>query len=146
MATSSIYALIHKLERDGGVWFAKGGTNALVSGMARHFERIGGTIRLGDPVEAIESDGARVTAVRTKSGWRGVFDAVATNADVVHSYGLIEGHRRGPAAAARLRRKRFSLCSSRQFWYARVESWQSEVEHDCPRRLAPARAKRTVHS
>ena len=108
MATSSIYALIHKLERDGGVWFARGGTNALVSGMARHFERIGGTIRLGDPVEAIESDGARVTAVRTKSGWRGVFDAVATNADVVHSYGLIEGHRRGPAAAASLRRKRFS--------------------------------------
>jgi phytoene desaturase len=108
MATSSIYALIHKLERDGGVWFAKGGTNALVSGMVRHFERIGGTIRLADPVEAIESDGVRVNAVRTKSGWRGAFDAIATNADVVHSYGLIEGHRRGPAAAARLRRKRFS--------------------------------------
>ena len=25
MTTSAIYALIHKLERDGGVWFAKGG-------------------------------------------------------------------------------------------------------------------------
>ena len=31
--TSSIYALIHKLEKDGGVWFAKGGTNRLVAGM-----------------------------------------------------------------------------------------------------------------
>jgi phytoene desaturase len=108
LTTSAIYALIHKLERDGGVWFAKGGTNALVRGMAAHFERLGGTLRLADPVEAIESDGARVTAVRTKSGWRGAFDAVATNADVVHSYGLIEGHGRGPAAAAKLRRKRFS--------------------------------------
>ncbi len=108
LTTSAIYALIHKLERDGGVWFAKGGTHALVRGMAAHFERLGGAIRLGDPVEAIESDGARVTAVRTRSGWRAGFDAVATNADVVHSYGLVEGHRRGPAAAARLRRKRFS--------------------------------------
>ena len=33
---------------------------------------------------------------------------VASNGDVVHSYGLIEGHRRGPSAARRLRRKRFS--------------------------------------
>jgi phytoene desaturase len=108
MTTSSIYALIHKLERDGGVWFAKGGTNRLVAGMAAHFERLGGTIRLGDPVEAIESDGKRVTGVRTKSGWRGAFDAVASNGDVVHSYDLVEGHGRGPKAAAKLRRKRFS--------------------------------------
>jgi hypothetical protein len=27
MTTSAIYALIHKLERDGGVWWAEGGTN-----------------------------------------------------------------------------------------------------------------------
>ena len=108
MSTSAIYALIHKLERDGGVWFAKGGTNALVAGMARHFERLGGTLRLADPVEAIETDGARVTGVRTRSGWQSAFDAVASNGDVVHSYGLIRGHGRGPAAAARLRRKRFS--------------------------------------
>ena len=108
MATSSIYALIHKLERDGGVWFARGGTNALVRGLARHFERLGGRLRLGDPVEAIESDGNRITAVRTRSGWREEFDAVASNADVVHSYDLIRGHTRGPAGAARLRRKRLS--------------------------------------
>ena len=31
-AASSIYALIHALERDGGVWFARGGTHALVRG------------------------------------------------------------------------------------------------------------------
>ncbi|HWT12975.1 MAG TPA: phytoene desaturase [Allosphingosinicella sp.] len=108
MTTSAIYALIHKLERDGGVWFARGGTNALVSGMAAHFVRLGGTIRLSDPVEEIETDGARADAVRTRSGWRARFDAVATNADVVHSYGLLKRHPRGPSAAAKLRRKRFS--------------------------------------
>ena len=50
MTTSSIYALIHKLEKDGGVWWAKGGTNRLIAGMVRHFERIGGTMRVGDKV------------------------------------------------------------------------------------------------
>jgi phytoene desaturase len=108
MTTSSIYALIHKLERDGGVWFAKGGTNALVAGMTAHFERIGGTLRLGDPVAAIETDGTRVTGITTNSGWHGAFDAVASNGDIVHSYDLVRGHKRGPAAAAKLRRKRYS--------------------------------------
>jgi len=108
MSTSAIYALIHKLERDGGVWFAMGGTNALVRGMTAHFERLGGKLRLADPVEAIETDGRCVTGLRTLSGWHGAFDAVASNGDVVHSYGLLEGHLRGPAAAAKLRRKRFS--------------------------------------
>ena len=48
MKTSAIYGLIHKLERLGGVWFAKGGTNMLVAAMVKHFERIGGVIRLDD--------------------------------------------------------------------------------------------------
>lgn len=108
MTTSSIYALIHKLERDGGVWFAKGGTNALVAGMARHFERIGGKIRLGDPVTSIDTVGNRVSSVTTASGWRDTFDAIASNGDIVRSYEWIRGHKRGQAAARRLRRKRFS--------------------------------------
>lgn len=108
MTTSSIYALIHKLERDGGVWFAKGGTNALVAGMARHFERIGGQIRLGDPVTAIETVGNRVKTVVTASGWSQSFDAIASNGDIVRSYEWIRDHRRGEAAARRWRRKRFS--------------------------------------
>ncbi|MBS0505575.1 MAG: phytoene desaturase [Proteobacteria bacterium] len=105
MTTSSIYALIHKLERDGGVWFAKGGTNALVAAMVRQFERIGGTIRLGDPVSEIEAGHGRVTSVRTQSGWRAKADAIASNADVVHSYrDLLKDQKRGKA----LEKKRFS--------------------------------------
>lgn len=108
MTCSSIYALIHKLERDGGVWFAKGGTNKLIAGMVRHFERIGGTIRLGDPVTAITATNDRVTGVRTASGWSATADAVASNGDVVHSYGLVEGSSRGPSQVRALKRKRFS--------------------------------------
>jgi len=107
LTTSAIYALIHKLERDGGVWFARGGTNALVRGMVRHFERLGGTVRLDDPVEAIETESGRAGRVRTRSGWNERFDAVASNADVVRTYDMLD-HKRGRVAAARLKRKRFS--------------------------------------
>jgi phytoene desaturase len=109
MTTSAIYALIHKLERDGGVWFPRGGTHALVRAMVAHFERIGGTIKLGDPVVAIDTAGDRVTGVTCASGWHEDFDAVASNADVMHSYrDLLRDHRRGPRAARALDHKRFS--------------------------------------
>ncbi|MDQ3077801.1 MAG: phytoene desaturase [Pseudomonadota bacterium] len=108
MTCSSIYALIHKLERDGGVWFAKGGTNRLIAGMVALFERLGGTIRLGDAVVAIEVEQGAAKAVRTASGWRGAADAVASNGDVVASYGLIEGDARGAKQVKALKRKRYS--------------------------------------
>ena len=108
MTCSAIYALIHKLERDGGVWFAMGGTNRLIAGMVALFERLGGTLRLNDPAVAIETEHHRATAVRTASGWRGTADAVASNGDIVASYGLIEGDKRGPSRVKALKRKRYS--------------------------------------
>ncbi|MDT8760376.1 phytoene desaturase [Sphingomonas psychrotolerans] len=107
--TSAIYALIHKLERDGGVWFAQGGTNKLVAGMVRHFERLGGVIRLGDAVAAIDTLGDRATGVRTESGFELQVDAVASNADIVHSYrALLKDSRSAQRAASKLEQKRFS--------------------------------------
>jgi phytoene desaturase len=109
MKTSAIYALIHKLERDGGVWWAEGGTNRLVSGMVKHFERLGGVVMLGDPVTGIDTLGDRVTGVRTRSGFELNVDAVASNADVVHSYrDLLKTSRSGQRAARSLLNKRFS--------------------------------------
>lgn len=109
MTTSAIYALIHKLEKDGGVWFARGGTNRLVAGMVTQFERLGGVVRLSDPVVEISTLGDHVTGVRTRSGWQCDADAVATNADIMHSYRDLLGHSgRGRRASASLSRKRFS--------------------------------------
>ena len=109
LSTSAIYALIHKLEKAGGVWFAKGGTHALVRGMVTHFERLGGTVRLNDPAVEIETAGGRAHAVRTQSGWHHRFDAVASNADIMHSYrDLLGGSARGQKAARKLVRKAFS--------------------------------------
>ena len=109
MTASAMYALIHKLEKDGGVWWAKGGTNKLIAGMVKHFERLGGTVRLGDPVVHIHSLGDRVTAVETKSGWRESVDAVASNGDIVHSYAdLMPDNGHAQRRAKSLRRKKFS--------------------------------------
>jgi phytoene desaturase len=109
MTTSAIYALIHKLEKDGGVWWTKGGTNRLVAGMVTHFERLGGTIRLGDPVLQVHTIGDRASEVECESGWRERFDAVASNADIMHSYrDLLSDAPRGKRMAKSLAKKRFS--------------------------------------
>ncbi len=109
MTTSAIYALIHKLEKDGGVWWARGGTNRLVAALVRQFERLGGSVRLHDPVTRVHTIGTIATEVETQSGWRERFHAVASNGDIMHSYrDLLGATRRGQSQAKSLARKRFS--------------------------------------
>ena len=109
MTTSAIYALIHKLERDGGVWFARGGTNRLVAALVTQFERLGGVLRLDDPVTSIETLGDRATGVTTASGWSGQADAVAANSDIMHTYrDLLATSRSGQRTKASLERKKYS--------------------------------------
>jgi phytoene desaturase len=106
---SALHAQYHKLAQDAGVWCARGGTNRLAAGLARHFERIGGELRLADPAARIHTLGTQATEVETQGGWRGRFNAVASNADVVHSYrDLLRQSPRGPQMARKLARKRFS--------------------------------------
>ncbi|WP_313706626.1 phytoene desaturase [Massilia sp.] len=108
-ATSSIYTLIHALERRWGVWFPRGGTGALVRALVKLFEDIGGRIELNAPVARIETQGERATGVRLEDGRLFAADAVASNADVVHTYAKLLGHdARGVAEAQALRKKRFS--------------------------------------
>ena len=109
MKTSSIYALIHKLEMDGGVWWTKGGTNRLIAGMVRHFERLGGRVRVGDPVVQVHTEKNRATSVECESGWQETFSAVASNADIMHSYrDLLGRSQRGWSMGRRLKRKSYS--------------------------------------
>ena len=109
-STSAIYGLIHALERRWGVWFALGGTGALVQGLIRLFETLGGTVRLAAPVSQIETEGDRATGVVLQSGERIPADIVASNADVVHTYkNLLGDTERGRNEARRLSKKRWSM-------------------------------------
>lgn len=108
--SSSIYSLIHALERRGGVWFARGGTGALIAGLVRFFEDLGGVVRLNSPVERIETEGERVTGVTLEGGEVIGADMVASNADVVNTYDTLLGRTpRGKSKAKSLKSKRFSM-------------------------------------
>jgi phytoene desaturase len=108
-ATSSIYTLIHALERQWGVWFPKGGTGALVQAMVKLFQDLGGRLELNAEVADIEVVANRASAVRVRDGRRWTVDMVASNADVVHTYSdLLGGHERGRREGTRLKGKRFS--------------------------------------
>ncbi|BDA82858.1 phytoene desaturase [Aureimonas sp. SA4125] len=127
-ATSSIYALIHALERQWGVWFPRGGTGALVAGMIRLFEDTGGTVHLSAEVERIEVEGDRAKAVILKDGRRIAADLVASNADVVHTYDkLLAGTKRGTAAAKSLKRKKFSM--SLFVIYFGLKTHRPDIQH-----------------
>lgn len=107
--TSAIYALIHALERKWGVWFPRGGTGALIAGLVRLFEDLGGTVRLNAPVAEIEVTNGRTTGVIIEGGERFACDAVASNADIVHTYAsLLSKSEAGRRAARSLKSKRFS--------------------------------------
>lgn len=84
--TSSLYALIHALERKGGVWYVQGGTGALIDALAKLFQRHGGRLFTGQSVERLEMAGSKVTAALTRSGDRFPADLLVSNADPLYVY------------------------------------------------------------
>ncbi len=108
--TTSIYTLIHHLERQWGVWFAKGGTGAVVSALARLFEELGGTLMLGTEAAEIETEGRRATGVRLADGRLLPADIVVCNGDVAAAYQrLLPATARKKYTDRRLARMRYSM-------------------------------------
>lgn len=84
--TTSIYAMIHYLERKWGVWYARGGTGAIINALVRLLEELGGSIRYNSEVEEILIQGRRATGVRLAGGEVIPADLVISNADVAFTY------------------------------------------------------------
>jgi len=100
--------LDHGREQAGGLWWPKGGMQHLAEAMAGLFGKLGGELRLHDPALHVHALGNRVSAVECVSGWQERFDAVASAADLVHTYrDLLSGVARGPNMARQLIRRRF---------------------------------------
>lgn len=85
---TSIYAMIHELEQKFGVWFAMGGTGALVKALGDLFLDIGGKIFLEAEVSEIliNETTKRATGVKIKTGEILEAEAVVSNADVAFTY------------------------------------------------------------
>jgi phytoene desaturase len=108
--TTSIYALIHHLEREWGVWFAMGGTGAIVAALTRLFGELGGTLLLEAEVVEIVTAGRAATGVRLRDGRELPADVVVCNADVAESYrSLLPTAVRRKYSDRRLARMRFSM-------------------------------------
>jgi phytoene desaturase len=84
--TTSIYSLIHFLERKWGVYFAKGGTGAIVDGLERLMVEQGVKILKGETVTRIETEGRRATGVCLANGETLEAKLVVSNADPIHLY------------------------------------------------------------
>ncbi len=108
----SIYAMIHYLERQWGVWYAMGGTGAIVDAMLRLFTEMDGKITLNAEVAHIDIDPAtrRAVGVVMQDGTRHKADAVVCNGEVAHAYKyLVPAEYRRKNTDRRIDRTKYSM-------------------------------------
>jgi len=131
-SVTSIYALIAFLERKWGVWYAMGGTGALVRGLVGLIEGLGGTLRLSEEVAEITLDERgkrpRATGVRLASGEVISADLVVSNADVAWTYRyLVPARVRRRWTDARLDCTRYSM--GLFVWYFGTNRQYPDIKH-----------------
>ena len=87
--TTCIYSLIHYLERKWGIYFAEGGTGAIVDALTKLMLETGIEIRTGVTVDSIATQGRRATGVELDDGDAFATDLLVSNADPLHLYSKI---------------------------------------------------------
>ena len=80
--SSSIYAMIHYLEREWGIHYAMGGTGALVNALVKLIEELNGRIHLNSEVTEIIINNKRASGIRLADGSVHTADHIISNADV----------------------------------------------------------------
>jgi phytoene desaturase len=107
---SSIYLLIHWVEREWGVHFAMGGTTSLVKSLCTLMAEEGVNLRLSTPVEQVIVENGKTLGVVTESGERILADIVVSNADPSIVYGrMIDARHRKTHKDWKLNLKRQSM-------------------------------------
>ena len=85
--TTSIYGLIHYLERAYGVHFAMGGTGSITQALGGLMARQGIDVQLGQTVQSLTVEQGVVKGVVMEDGRMLSADLVVSNADPAHLYG-----------------------------------------------------------
>jgi phytoene desaturase len=107
---TSIYAMIHELEQKFGVWFARGGTGALVKALGDLFIDIGGEVFTEAEVAEISVKDGKANGVKIRSGEFIEADAVVSNADVAWTYlNLIPQKFRRKYTDAKIKKMTYSM-------------------------------------
>jgi len=81
----SIYSMISYLEKKGGIWYAKGGMKSLVNSLSNIFQELGGKLHTSSLVEKIIVENSIAKGIIIEGRFIPA-DAVASNADVSHTY------------------------------------------------------------
>lgn len=85
-STTSIYLLIHWLERKWGVFYPVGGTTALVNALVRLFKEHGGELVLDCPIENIQTSNGTVQGVLCSRSRQFSCDILVCNGDPSYIY------------------------------------------------------------
>ena len=108
--TTSIYGLIHYLERAHGVHFAMGGTAAITAALGGLMARQGIEVRLNTTVSRIEVDNGVATGLTLADGVSMAADVIVSNADPAHLYGaMIRPEVQANSARLKLAAAEFSM-------------------------------------
>lgn len=84
--TTSIYSLIHFLERKWGIWYPQGGMRALVNALVACGQRHGINYEFNQTVTGLQLENSFVKAVNLASGHTIEADMIVTNADPAFVY------------------------------------------------------------
>ena len=108
--TTSIYGLIHYLERAYGVHFAMGGTAAITSALGALMVRQGIRLQLGTTVRSIDIEDGVASGVTLEDGSSITADVIVSNADPAHLYSaMIKPDDQARSARLKLAAAEFSM-------------------------------------
>ena len=108
--TTSIYALIHYLEREYRVWYAMGGTGAIVNAFAKLIDELGIETRLSCQVKKIMTEDGRAIGVETVRGEKIKADIVVANADPPFVYkNMIDSDAKKKWSDKRIEKLKYSM-------------------------------------
>ena len=123
--TTSIYSLIHYLERKWGVWFPRGGMARLVQGLVELGQRHGVQFVWNADVQSITTAQGKATGVQLSNGQHFAADAVVSNADAGYTIAKLL-----PVAQQRpkvLTKKQYSM--GLFVWYFSTSKVFADVPH-----------------
>lgn len=128
--TTSIYAMIHYLEREWGVHYAMGGTGAIVDAMEELIREQGGDIYTSAEVDEILIEDGTAKGIRLKDGTEHFADRIISNADVAFTYRhMIPEGKRKKYTNRKIERTKYSMSLFVIYFGTKKRYLDSGLEH-----------------
>ncbi len=103
----AVLCSIGDMQAAEGIWYPKGGTRAVATGLAKLATELGADLRAGVEVTGLEIEAGRVRGVRTAGGEVIEAEAVISNMDAVRTYAELVGG----GAAQKYQKRHEPACS-----------------------------------